>query len=251
MVNVRTGETRGLGPEPFATSGVDWAWQPEAECPRWREFLGEVFPGDGESQKFIEEWLGYCMTSDTRFQKAAMYVGETRGGKGTIVQVMEGLLGEGNYVGLQLTKWLRGEKSTAVLLGKRAIVFGDVRLKEGQNYGQNWAPGGLDEASQELLLKITGNDTVSIPRMYTDAWVGRLPRKVTVVTNKVLNLNDDVLVKRFVVVPFTQSFEDRKDVDLYKEGLRPELPGIAARCVAAYGRLVGGAGSFNRRAGCG
>jgi putative DNA primase/helicase len=100
MVNVRTGETRGLGPELFATSGVDWAWQPEAECPRWREFLGEVFPGDGESQEFIEEWLAYCMTSDTRFQKAAMYVGETRGGKGTIVQVMEGLLGEGNYVGL-------------------------------------------------------------------------------------------------------------------------------------------------------
>jgi putative DNA primase/helicase len=236
-VNVRTGEEREHSPDLFAHSAVDWDWQPEAKCPEWRKFLGEVLPGDEEAWASIEEWLGYNMTSDTRFQKAMGFVGLWRSGKGTICDVLRGLVGDSNFVDLQLNEWLKGEKSAQVLLGKRAIVFGDVRLKEGRTYGANFDPGGLDPKSMEMLLKITGNNSVTIPRMWAEAWFGKLGGKVTMVSNKVLNFNDGALVKRFIVVHFVESLAGKEDVDLFELKLRPELPGIAARCLAAYRRL--------------
>jgi phage/plasmid-associated DNA primase len=57
------------------------------------------------------------------------------------------------------------------------------------------------------------------------------------ISNKVPNFNDPVLVSRFIKVHFGQSFEKREDVDL-RNKLKAEISGIAARCLTAYRRLI-------------
>jgi putative DNA primase/helicase len=127
VVNVCTEAVSDLTPDFWTHSALGFDWAPDAECIRWRQFLTEVFPGDGpngedeESVNFIEEWIGYCMTEETRFEKAALFVGPKRSGKGTIAYVMRRLVGDPNYVGLSFSNWNSGGKSTEPLIGKLQI----------------------------------------------------------------------------------------------------------------------------------
>jgi phage/plasmid-associated DNA primase len=125
------------------------------------------------------------------------------------------------------------------MLGKKVGAFPDVRFQEGKWWGANYDNGGLDHKSQQMFLAISGGDNVTIGRIYDVAAGGVLPIKLMVASNRVLNLNDAPLQGRFLKLLFTKTF--REGIDLnpnLKEDLRPELPGIAARCVAAYQRML-------------
>lgn len=238
IVNVITGELRPLTHRLWAQAGLEFDWNPDAECPTWDQFLEDVFSDDAESVMFLEEWIGYCMTGETKFEKAAMLIGPRRSGKSTIVDLIGKLVGDGAYVGLSFNDWLATAKATQVLIGKRAVAFPDVRLKPGKMYGQNYDPGGIDHRSSELLLKITGRDKVSIGQMYGEAWNGVLQAKIILTSNEIPNFNDasGVLPTRFIKLQFRRSFANCEDVNL-RSKLYGELSGIAAYCVGAYQRL--------------
>lgn len=229
---------RALTPDLWSHNALEFDWSPGADCQSWLRFLEDVFPGDAESKQFIEEWMGYCMTEETRFQKAAMLIGPKRSGKGTITHVLHQLVGDRAYVGMSFDTWTASENSRQVMLGKRVGVFADVRLKPGRAYGSSYDPGGISHTAAELMLNITGGDRISVPRKYMDAWVGVLPIKLMLISNEVPNLNDGggVLPSRFIKLNFTRSFYGNEDIGL-QERLRGELSGIAARCVTAYQRL--------------
>jgi putative DNA primase/helicase len=238
VVNVLTGEMRQPSADLWVHSALGFDWDPDMPCPRWVQFLEEAFPGDDESKAFIEEWMGYCMTEETRFQKGAMLIGEKRSGKGTISHVLRQMVGDPSYVGLSFSTWTATENSGQCLIGKRVGLFSDVRLKPGRAYGQSYDPGGLSHVSAERLLNITGEDTVTLGRKNIDAWQGQLRLKIMLISNEAPNLNDagGVLPSRFIKVHFGVSFFGREDVDL-RAKLSAELPGIAGRCVRAYQHL--------------
>jgi putative DNA primase/helicase len=239
LVNVLTGEMMPMTPKLWLHSALDFDWKPEAKCPRWERFLGEIFPGDQESQDCVEELLGYAMTEETKFQKGALFIGEPRSGKGTIADILHELTGDSGYVSLSFHDWLAHVNSKEDLIGKRVGVFPDVRFKPGKFYGNNYDPGGIDHKSAELLLKIIGEDRLTIPRKYVAAWLGRLGMKIILLANDPPNLNDEsgVLPTRFIKIAFKESFLDREDVELPAK-LRKELSGIAVRCLKAYRRLL-------------
>jgi len=238
IVNVLTGEKQSLSHRFWAHSALGFDWRPDAACPAWERFLENLFPDDEESKQFLEEWMGYCMTEETKFQKGAMLIGPKRSGKGTISHVLRLVVGDGSYVGLSLNTWALGENSKECLIGKRVGVFADVRFKPGRAYGTSFDPGGIGHVSSELLLNIIGEDTVTIGRKYKSPWHGQLRLKLMLISNEIPNLNDSsgVLPSRFVKLRFGVSFFGREDVDLRRR-LEGELSGIAARCVAAYQRL--------------
>src|SRR5262249_43745854 len=102
---------------------------------------------------------------------------------------------------------------------------------------QNYDPGGMDHASKEMALKITGADDQTIRRKYNPvAWQGVLPMKMFLISNKIPNFNDLILELRFIKIAFKVSFRDRAD-RLMREKLEAELPGIANRCLSGYRRL--------------
>jgi putative DNA primase/helicase len=94
LFNVRTGERMT---DPTAAywlhAAVPYELRADAECPEWLAFLERAFPGDPDAHAVVEEALGLSMNEDRSFQKGMMLVGEPRSGKGTILAVLEGLLG--------------------------------------------------------------------------------------------------------------------------------------------------------------
>jgi putative DNA primase/helicase len=237
IVDIATGELMPLTPKLWVHDALEFNYDPDARCPVWEKFLGEVFADDPETEMCVEEWLGLGMTWDNRFQRAFLWIGpKGREGKGTLVHVQEKLAG-GAYAPLNFSTWLKGEFSTEVLIGKKVGIFPDVRFKEAKWYGQNLDAGGIDHASKELLSRIIGGDGNTIARKWNPVpWKGVLPMKITLVSNEVPNLNDQILPTKFIKIAFNVGFFGREDLNLEKK-LTAELPGIANRCLAAYRRL--------------
>jgi putative DNA primase/helicase len=237
LVEIATGAWRKASPRLWVRGALDFEWKPEARCPRWEQFLEEIFPGDTEAQACVEEQLGYAMTDDYSIQKGAMWGGKPRSGKGTLAFVLRRLVGDEYYAGLSFNTWIKSENSRQPLIGKKVLCFPDVRLPIGRWYGPKYVRGGLDFMSIELLLNIIGGDSVTVARKYVEAWRGLVRGKVFVIFNEPMDLGDDVLPTRFVKTWFGQCFLEREDPHLDKK-LATELPGIAVRCQAAYRRLV-------------
>ena len=59
-------------------------------------------PRDAEAQQCLLEVIGLCFTDITNYQKAFMFVGPRRGGRGTIGRLLKGLIGAENYAGSSL-----------------------------------------------------------------------------------------------------------------------------------------------------
>lgn len=224
LVAVRNGllhlPTRTLvahDPRFFNSGSVDVVYSPSVPEPLlWLQFLEEAFPGDAESVEALQQWFGYLLTQDTTQQKGLICVGPKRCGKGTIARVLRALLGEHNCAGPTLGQ-LSQQFGLQGLIGKSLALISDARVA-----------GSADlQSVSENLLRITGEDAISVPRKNLPDWVGKLTSRFVLLTNILPGIIDagGAVASRFVVLKFTQSFYGREDTKLTGK-LLSELPGI-------------------------
>lgn len=204
-------------PRYFSAGSVDVVYSPEAPRPvAWLKFLNEAFPGDQESIEALQQWFGYLLTQDTTQQKALICVGPKRCGKGTIARVLRGLLGEHNCAGPTLGQLSR-QFGLQGLIGKPLAIISDARVG-----------GAADlQAISENILRITGEDAISVERKQMPDWVGKLTTRFVLMTNILPGIVDagGAVASRFIVIKFSQSFFGREDTKL-TDKLMAELPGI-------------------------
>jgi putative DNA primase/helicase len=79
----------------FSESVLPRAYNPKAKCPLTLKFFYETLV-EQEQVDLLQEWLGYLLTRETRFQKMLWLHGFGGGGKGTICRLMTDLVGEAN-----------------------------------------------------------------------------------------------------------------------------------------------------------
>jgi putative DNA primase/helicase len=127
------------------------------------DFLLQLWPNDPQSISSLQEIFGYCLTGDTRQQKAFLLVGPRRSGKGTIARILARLIGADNTVAPTLAG-IGTNFGIAPLIGKRVAIISDARL------------GGRadQQAIAERILSITGEDAITIDRNFSPAWTGQL-----------------------------------------------------------------------------
>ena len=218
-----------------STVCLPFAYDPQATCPTWERFLSEVFEGDQERVSLIQEFFGYCLSSDTSLQKALILVGKPRSGKGTIQRVLGALIGPDNSTGYSLER-LATEFGPSALVNKAVALVGEVELSANPQRAK----------IVEVLKSIIGEDSVSINEKYESKFPSlRLPTRFVIASNSVPRLLDasGALAHRFLFVPFEISFVGREDIHL-EEKLVAELPGIANWALAGLKRLRAAGGKF-------
>ena len=90
----------------------------------------------------------------------------------------------------------------------------------------------------DTLKTISGNGDISCGRKFKSPFSGRVPGRISITCNNVLQFTDDsgALAGRFTICPFNKSFFGREDPTLERR-LLSELPGIAIRCIEGLKRL--------------
>jgi phage/plasmid-associated DNA primase len=101
---------------PFRHGSPDWEFDPDAECPTWLSFLNQVL--DQSFHPNLQEWFGYTLTPDTSLEKMALLIGASRGGKGTIKNVLEALTREAHRGSITLND-LAGDFGLQAMIDKK------------------------------------------------------------------------------------------------------------------------------------
>lgn len=80
-------------PRALVTRAVAAPYDPDATCPRWTQFLREIFDGDVALIDFMQRSLGYALTGDTTEQVFWILYGLGADGKSTLLRVIYTVLG--------------------------------------------------------------------------------------------------------------------------------------------------------------
>ena len=227
-----------LSEEFYTFNYLPFDYDPEAKCPEWLKFLGQIFTKKKESAEWdgedfvgkydsrtdenaifiIQEWMGYFITSETYLQKIFALVGPKRSGKSTIGKVIRALVGSENTASPTLTS-LATEFGLQPLLNKTMGIIGDANIS-----------GKASDILRavERLKSISGEDSQQVNRKNkTHLEVGRLIIRFVIIANEMQDLRDSsgALASRFNFLVTTESFLGKEDMKL-EQKLIKEIAGI-------------------------
>lgn len=218
ILDVATGQFFELTPSFFTLNAVPYAYDPNAPTPvEWLKFLDSIWGDDPENISTLQEWFGYCLVPDNRYQKIVFMVGPTRSGKGTILRTLESVVGGGNTASSTLAN-LAGAFGLEPLIGKHIAVIPDARF--GGDRREN-------VIATERILSITGGDLLPQDRKHRSTLFQRLLVRFTICSNEIPELRDAsaAIAERFIVMQFTRSFLGVEDTEL-SDRIAAELPGL-------------------------
>lgn len=217
ILHVDEAVLRPSTPRYFSTWSLPFDYDPNAECPDWIAFLEDVFEDDPESIRLVQQWFGYIISGRTDLEKILVIVGPSRSGKGTIAEVLETLVGGGNYEGFTL-KSLSGEFGLQNLVGKSVMVDSDARsaLKAEDM-----------QTAIERLLSLSANDKVIVNRKNKLPISVRLGIRPVIMSNELPAFMDssNAINDRMMMIKMRKSFLGKEDPTL-KGRVKAEVQGV-------------------------
>ena len=222
VVDLRTGHLLPGDPGQMITQFAPVRYDPLATCPRWLQFLAEVFEDDTELIDFICKAVGHSLTGDISEQCLFICHGVGSNGKSVFLVTLRSLSGSYAYNSPFSTFELHSRSSipndVAPLASKRLVTASEV------NDGTR-----LNEAR---LKALTGGDPITARFLNHEFFTFVPEAKFWLAVNhrpKVEDLSYGFW-RRVRLIPFNRTFVTDQDKKLV-ERLQRELPGIFAWAV--------------------
>jgi putative DNA primase/helicase len=164
VVDLRTGAMRENAADDYTTRMTSVApltddkGQLVDACPKFLEFLEQVFPNDPGLHNFLQRLSGYAATGSTREHVLAFGYGTGRNGKGTLISILAYILGD-YHKAAEIETFLatRNERHSTELARLAGARF--VTASEPEDH-QRWATA--------RVKKLTGGDPVTARFMRQD-----------------------------------------------------------------------------------
>lgn len=203
-------------PDLYVSSRIPVKYDPKAECPRFKKFLNEILPNQEREQKWIQQYLGYCLYRSWHHDKVIMLIGEGDNGKSTLLSLFRQLLGSHNTTTIGVYEMCAGRWYTAELYKKLANIDADTSAKDLQNTSN--------------FKTATGGDMIKGERKYKDPFYFESFCKHWLSANIIPYCYDDTnaFYRRWFLIQFWEQFPEgdpRRDETIL-EKLTEELPGL-------------------------
>lgn len=230
----------------FGTSVLPFNFDPEAKCKEFKKFLYRILERNPETGKaltqgdrrlwVLQEWFGYTLLCDARFQKFLLMVGEGSNGKGVIQNLWIQMLGQENVAHVSLDQ-LSERFALQPLLGKMANICGDLCE--------------IDAVAEGVLKRLTGQDNITVDIKNRPPVTMAPSVKLIFGTNALPRFADKSrgIWRRLMAMPFRVVIPDAEQDETLTEKLTAELPGIVNWAIAGLRRLLG-QGHFSHCAVC-
>ncbi|MCU0372254.1 MAG: DUF5906 domain-containing protein, partial [Ignavibacteria bacterium] len=157
----------------------------------------------GNKIKLLQEFLGLCLTTNVKFQKALLLLGTGSNGKSIIIQVMERIWGKGNFSNIELHAL--SNKHYVIELQNKLVNF----CSEIDHKGA---------FSSDVFKRIVSGETLTGDRKFKDPAKFNPYCKLLFAANDLPKTSDTTrgYFRRFLILKFNRRFEG-KEKDL--EGL--------------------------------
>jgi putative DNA primase/helicase len=214
--------------ENYRTTQIPVAYDPRADAPMFRAFLGQVFRDDPDRDDKIRavlELIGYTLMSHARHERFVMLIGPGANGKSVLLAVLEGLLGSENVAGVQPANFDRSFQR-AHLHQKLANIV--TELKQGE------------VIADAELKAITSGEPSTVEHKFKDPFVMRPFSTCWFGTNHMPHTRDfsEALFRRATILQFNRTFAKSEQDPQLKDKLQAELPGILNMSLTAYARAL-------------
>lgn len=228
VVDLYSGNFREARARDYLLKSTRVPYDPKAECPRWLQFLEEIFEGKKSLIQFIQKAVGYSMTGSCIERAFFILYGTGSNGKSVFLNTLFQLFGDyGQAVPMSAFKDTEQPGSTVPEI---------VRLK-GIRFGKSVEIKEQTRLNVERVKSMTGDDVISGRTLYEKNLVEfNATFKLWLAVNHLPIITDTTnsIWDRMKSIPFNARFttvEDVKEGDKIKDlnlgtKLRSELSGI-------------------------
>lgn len=188
------------------------------------KFLREVV--SEKDTVLLQEFIGYLLLKNNKYQKAVMFIGEGCNGKSTLINLIKNFLGEDNCVSIPLQRLEEDKFAVASLYGKMVNLFADLPARS------------LSGTSMFKIL--TGGDSVSGEKKFQDSFNFVNYAKMLFSANQLPQTPDDTTAffRRWIIIVFPNNFEQQKDEELLDRiTTEEELSGLLSWALEGLSRL--------------
>jgi putative DNA primase/helicase len=156
IVDLRDGSLAAHDPKRWMTKLTAVAYDPDAECPQWDEFLQAFTGHDPELAGWLQRLVGLAASGNTGHRVLPVLNGHGGTGKTTFVETLTRVLGEYAVTGdaaviLSEKRESGASEEIAMLHGARLVGLPDL-------------PAGVLNASR--VKRLTGGDSLTARRLY-------------------------------------------------------------------------------------
>lgn len=151
ILNIFTRELTEFTPNKIFFNKMPVKYDKEKTCQSIEKFFSDILKSP-EDAKVMFEVIGFCLLRDYIFEKAIMFVGDGRNGKGKTLSLIKHFLGIESCCGVPLSQLTPGSTSVCELHSKLANLAGDLSNTDLKDTG--------------MFKQLTGRDLISARRKY-------------------------------------------------------------------------------------
>lgn len=151
ILNIRTKEISPFSPKKIFFNKLNIRYNEDAKCPNIINHFKNILKEE-EDYKVLLEIFGYCLLKENIFEKAFMFVGDGRNGKGKTLELLKRFVGIDNCSGVALGEMSNDSFKISEMFGKMVNLAGDIDNTDLKNTG--------------LFKSITGRDMISAKRKF-------------------------------------------------------------------------------------
>ena len=229
LYNLNENKLEAFNPEYIFLGRTAIMYNPKANYTKFLEFLTQVLETE-KDVKAMQEWLGYMLLNDCRFQKACLLFGSGANGKSVLLKIIKRFLGNAYVVSIALQYLETNNFALARLFGKSANIFFDLPKK------------ALDQTSNFKM--IVAGDSVSGEKKGKDSFEFTPFCKQMFSCNEVPRTPDTTLAffRRWLIFKFSETFDEGnpKRIDNLEEQFytKEEMEGILLFAIQGLKRLL-------------
>lgn len=200
LLELNTRELAPFTPEKIFFNKLPVMYNPQAECPNVQLHFQTVLK-DSTDIPVIEELFGYLLYKEYKIEKAFMFVGNGRNGKGKTLALMKRFIGAENCANVPLQQFENDSFALGELFNKMANLSGDIDKQALKHTG--------------TFKNVTGRDLISASRKYLSRVNFENYAKMIFCANELPDTYDKTLAfwDRWVLLEFPYTFISQEELD--------------------------------------
>ena len=211
-------------PEIFTTNLLPYDFNPDAQCPRFIQFLDEILLGDKEIIEFIHQAVGYAFHKSIPTAAIFFLIGGGTNGKSVFINTIANLIGKNNMSNVSFSK-LSNEYYVLDLFQKMINISGETPTQK--------------MTTTDIAKQVVAGDWVTGREPYKKTMKFRPYAKHYLAINKFPQIIDNTygMDRRLFPIQFRRTFKGEEIDPNLENKLSLELSGIFNWAIEGYNRL--------------
>ena len=203
ILNLETKDLSEFTHEKIFFNKLPIVYDDKATCPTIDKFFKDILKEEGDA-KVLYELVGYCLHKDHFIEKALMFVGDGRNGKGKTLSLIKNFLGIENVCSVKLEQMQTGSSALCELHNRLVNLSGDLNNTALKNMG--------------LFKELTARDTVQVKRKYLRDLTFVSHAKMVFACNELPRVFDlsKGFWSRWILLEFPYEFLPQSEINLRK-----------------------------------